>query len=116
MNCLFSEPRREKLRLVGSKVQKGGIVFYLSCPLLSPSPDSVASSLSLLSRGTAPPLPLPFLSTAARLQHGEVQLVVFLKQDFIALNQTSFSKDSFTNDAVKNICFCKFKRIQMNLF
>lgn len=52
MNCLFSKPQGEKLELMANKVQNkgaGGGVFYLSCSLLSPSPDSVASSPSLLS-------------------------------------------------------------------
>lgn len=102
---------------MGSKVQKKGGDSFLSV-LSSTLPTSRLCCLQpepSLPRHS-PPLSHPFLSMVARLQRGEVQLAVFLKQDFFALKQTSFSKDSFTNDAVKNICFCKFKRIQINFF
>lgn len=81
MNCLFSKPLREKLEL-RCKIKGGEIVFYLSCSLFSPSPDSVASnqsrllSSSFLRHSPAPRSP----STVSHLQCGKVQLEMFLKQ------------------------------------
>lgn len=42
--------------------------------------------------------------------------MVFLQQDFFALNQTSFSKDSFTNDAVKKSAFASLKEFKLTSF
>lgn len=116
MNCLFSKPLREKLEL-RCKIKGGEIVFYLSCSLFSPSPDSVASNQSrLLSSSFLRHSPAPrSLSTVSHLQCGKVQLEMFLKQTTLLWSKHLFLKDCFTNNAVKYICFCKFKIIQINL-
>lgn len=103
---------------MGTKVQNkgggGGVVFYLSCSLFSPSPDSIASSLSLLSfpvltQGTDSPLSFQSLSHCHHLQCGEVQLETFLKQTTLLWSKRLFFKDCFTDDAVKYICFGSLK-------
>lgn len=98
MNCLFSKPLREKLELMGTKVQNQGggeIVFYLSCSLFSPSPDSVASNQSrLLSSSFLRHSPTPVVSISVYCQSppvwkgsaGDVS-----KTDYFTLKQTSFS-------------------------
>lgn len=83
MNCLFSKPQRGKLELMGTKVQNKGGGRYLSCSPFSPSPDSVASSQSLLSSSFLRHSPTPVVSissTVSHLQCGKVQLEMFLKQ------------------------------------
>lgn len=76
---------------MGTKVQNKGVgvgmVFYLSCSLFSPSPDTVASSQSL-SSSEAQPHPWCFnLCLLSVTSSGEVQLEVFLKQtDYFEAN------------------------------
>lgn len=104
---------------MGTKVQNKGVgvgmVFYLSCSLFSPSPDTVASSQSL-SSSEAQPHPWCFnLCLLSVTSSGEVQLEVFLKQtDYFEAN-IFFFKVCFIDNAVKYICFCKFEGIQINL-
>lgn len=68
----------------------------------------------LFSPETQPHPSFHSLSTVCHLQHGKVQLETFLKQTTLLWSKRLFFKDCFTNDAVRYICFLKFKRIQIN--
>lgn len=120
MNCLFSKPQGEKLELMANKVQNKGagrgefsicpVLCYLQVLILLPPAQA---SSPLLSRDTASPV----ISVSIHCQSppaGKGSAGDISETDYFTLKQTSLFKDCFTNDAVRYICFLKFKRIQIN--